>query len=149
MSDISTREIVDRYAKALETTDLDALATVLHDDYLEEYPQSGERIHGGANLLAIMANYPGGIPLSARVDSVVGAEDRWVVSPSYTPMRIDGAGDQYTAVAHVFYPDGSDWHVIQLIRVKDGKIYRVTSFYAPQFDAPDWRTPYVELGERG
>lgn len=55
----------------------------------------------------------------------------------------------YTAVAHVIYPDGSDRHVIQLIRSKDGKIYRVTSFYAPEFEAPDWRAPYVEQGERG
>ncbi len=149
MSDINTREIVDRYAKALETTDLDALATLLHDDYLEEYPQSGERIHGSANLRAMMANYPGGVPLSGRVDHVVGTEDRWVLSPSYTPMRIDGNGDHYTAVAHVIYPDGSDWHVIQLIQMKDGKIYRVTSFYAPEFEAPDWRAPYVEQGERG
>jgi ketosteroid isomerase-like protein len=147
MSDLNTRAIVDRYGKAMEVNDLEGLAAVLHEDYIEDYPQSGERIHGGANLTAMMANYPGGVPLSARLDTVVGTEDSWVMSASYTPMRIEGTGDQYTAVAHVFYPDGSEWHVIQLIRLKDGKVYRVTSFYAPRFEAPDWRAPFVERVE--
>jgi SnoaL-like domain len=149
MSDINTREIVDRYAKALQTNDFDTLVSVLHDDYLEDYPQSGERIRGGANLRAMMASYPGGEPRAVRLDTLVGTEDRWVMTASYMPMLVAGTGDQYTSVAHVIYPDGSDWHVIQLIRLKDGKVYRVTSFYAERFDAPDWRAPYVERVEPG
>jgi SnoaL-like domain len=149
MSDLNTRDVIDRYAQALEHMDLERLGAVLHDEYVEEYPQSGERIRGRENLLAIVSNYPGGEPRSGRVDAVVGAEDRWIVSPSYQPMRLEGAGDQYTAIAHVIYPDGSDWHVIQLIRLKDGKVYRITSYYAPAFEAPDWRAPYVERFEPG
>jgi len=149
MSDPNTREVIDHYAKAMETQDLEGLAAVLHDDYVEEYPQSGERIVGRDNLLAIVANYPGGEPRSGKVDRVVGAEDRWIVSPSYQPMRLVGEGDQYTAIAHVIYPDGSDWHVIQLIRLKDGRIYRITSYYAPAFEAPAWRAPYVDRTEPG
>jgi ketosteroid isomerase-like protein len=147
MSDINTREVIDRYARAMETSDFATLRSLLHDDYEEEYPQSGERIHGADDLMAILRNYPGGSPQGSKLDSVIGTEDRWVITPSYTPMLVAGTGDQYTAVAHLTYPDGSDWHVIQLIRLKDGKVSRVTSFYAERFEAPDWRAPYVERVE--
>lgn len=144
MADLNTRKVVDRYGQAMERLDLESLETILHDDFIEDYPQSGERIHGRANLFAILSNYPGGEPQTIAVDAIVGAEDRWVVTPSYQPMRVEGAGDQYTAVAHITYPDGSDWHAIQFIRLKDGRIHRITSYYAPAFEAPDWRAPYVE-----
>ena len=144
MAELNTREVVDRYSRALEAQDLDAVIATLHDDYIEEYPQSGERIRGAANLRGIMSQYPGGEPRASKVEQIIGAEDSWVMSPSYTPMRVEGSGDQYTTVAHIIYPDGSEWHAIQLIRLRDGRIHRVTSFYASPFEAPDWRAPFVE-----
>ncbi len=144
MADMNTREVVDRYSVGMETHDIDAVLATLHDDFVEEYPQSGERIRGAANLGNILSHYPGGEPRMEKVEQVIGTEDRWVVSPSYIPMRVEGSGDQYTAVAHVSYPDGSQWHVIQLIRLKDGRIYRIVSYYAAPFEAPDWRAPFVE-----
>ena len=128
----------------MEATDLDGVVATLHEDYVEDYPQSGERIRGAANLRALMANYPGGEPRTSKVEQIIGAEDSWVMSPSYIPMRVDGSGDQYTAIAHIVYPDGSEWHAIQLIRLKDGKIHRITSFYAAPFEAPEWRASFVE-----
>ena len=144
MAEMNTREVVDRYGAGMEAHDIDAVLATLHDDFVEEYPQSGERIHGAANLGAILSHYPGGEPRMEKVEQVIGTEDRWVVSPSYIPMRVEGSGDQYTAVAHIAYPDGSQWHVIQLIRLKDGRIYRIVSYYAAPFEAPDWRAPFVE-----
>lgn len=144
MSELNTREVVERYRRAMEATDLDGVVATLHEDYVEDYPQSGERIRGAANLRALMANYPGGEPRTSKVEQIIGAEDSWVMSPSYIPMRVDGSGDQYTAIAHIVYPDGSEWHAIQLIRLKDGKIHRIASFYAAPFEAPAWRASFVE-----
>jgi hypothetical protein len=144
MADQNTRAVVDRYARAMEMHDLDGVVGTLHEDYLEDYPQSGERIRGAKNLRAMMMSYPGGEPRTAKVEQIVGAEDSWVMSASYIPMRVEGSGDQYTAVAHIVYPDGSEWHGIQLIRLKDGMIHRITSFYAAPFEAPAWRAPFVE-----
>ena len=31
----------------------------MHDDYVEEYPQSGERIRGKQNVRSVYENYPG------------------------------------------------------------------------------------------
>jgi ketosteroid isomerase-like protein len=143
----STREVIDRYARAMEAHDLDALVEVFHPDYVEEYPQSGERIRGAANMRAMLANYPGGEPRPGKVDHIVGSEDRWVMTPSYLPMRVEGDGDQYTIVAHITYPDGSEWHEVQLVQLKDGRIARITAYYAAPFEAPVWRESYVERYE--
>ena len=38
---------------------IDAIDDLMHDDYVEEYPQSGERIRGKDNARTIYENYPG------------------------------------------------------------------------------------------
>ena len=84
MAEPSGRAIVERYARALQDKDFDALALLLADDYVDELPQSGERVRGRANALAYLRSYPGGVgtiePTSARL---VGAEDRWVLTPMF------------------------------------------------------------------
>ncbi len=149
MSDLNTRDVVDRYVRSMGNHDLDALMTTFHDDYVEDWPQSGERVRGAANLRAILEHYPGGEPRPGHVDHVVGTEDSWVMTPSYLPMRVEGTGDQYTVVAHISYPDGSEWHEISIIRLKDGRIHRITGYFAAPFEAPAWRAPFVEQGEPG
>jgi hypothetical protein len=59
-------------------------------------------------------------------------------------MRLEGAGETFTATGRVRYPDGSVWHVIQIFRVRDGRIRELTSYFAEPFDAPEWRAPYRE-----
>src|SRR6266567_2767602 len=69
------------------------------DDIVEEYPQSGECMRGKSNRRAVYENYPGaGMPSQNApvVKRVIGSEDRWVLTPSQTALRIIGTGDQYT-----------------------------------------------------
>ena len=44
MAEPSGRALVERYARALQDKDLDALALHFADDYVDEMPQSGERL---------------------------------------------------------------------------------------------------------
>jgi len=108
-------------------------------------PQSGERTRGKANYLAMVRNYPGGVgtvdPKGARL---VGAEDRWVLTPMFTQLRIEGSGDVYTYVGSIRYPNGETWQLVSIIELRGGKVARSTSWYAAPFDAPEWRAPYVE-----
>jgi ketosteroid isomerase-like protein len=144
MVERTNRETVEAYASAMEQNDIDAIVAMLHPDYVEDYPQSGERVRGGDNLRSIMSNYPGGEPRTGKVERLVGASDQWIVTPMYTSLRVDGAGDEYTAAARVVYPDGSDWFIVQLIQLRDGSIYRTTSYYGQPFEAPAWRSAWVE-----
>jgi hypothetical protein len=82
-------EIVEQWAQAVGG-DWELLRRVCQPDYVEEWHQSGERINGLENFIAIHENYPGGTPQSER-ERVVGSEDKWVLTPPFTPLRIVGA----------------------------------------------------------
>ena len=43
------------------------------------------------------------------------------------------------------YPDGSRWWVVAIVELRDGKVYRAEIYFAPDFDPPEWRRPFVEL----
>jgi hypothetical protein len=51
-----------------------------------------------------------------------------------------------TAAFKARYPDGSVWWVIILYELRGDKVAKSTAFFAPTFDAPDWRKPYVDQG---
>ena len=46
MSEQENRNTLERLFQAFARHDLDAIDDLMHDDYVEEYPQSGERIRG-------------------------------------------------------------------------------------------------------
>jgi hypothetical protein len=43
----------------LERQNIAAIDDLMHDDYVEEYPQSGERIRGKESARTVYENYPG------------------------------------------------------------------------------------------
>jgi hypothetical protein len=142
MAEPSNREIVERYLAALPS-DQETLRALRHEQYVEDWPQSGERIRGAERMAQIHADYPGGLP-TGDIERVVGSEDRWVMTPSYTLLRVSGTGDVYTALLRARYADGSDWWIATFLEVRDAKIYRATTLFAPQIEAPAWRAEWVE-----
>jgi hypothetical protein len=139
----SNREIVERYLAAIPG-DQQTLRALRHEDYVEDWPQSGERVRGADRMAAISAAYPGGLP-SGSVERIVGSEDQWVITPSYSVLKIAGSGDVYTALLRATYADGSDWWVTTFIELKDGKVIHATTLFAPRLDSPEWRREWVEL----
>ncbi len=145
MVEASGRAVVERFAKAVLEKDFDAQAALIADDFVEEMPQSGERVRGRANRDAIARGYPGGVGTVDRDSSrLVGSEDKWVLTPTFAPLRIEGSGDVYTYVGNVRYANGETWQMIAIIELRAGKIARMTTWYAAPFDAPEWRAPLVE-----
>jgi hypothetical protein len=59
MSEEQNVETLERYFKTSERQDPLAFVELLHDDYIEEFPQSGERIRGKDNWLKMAENYLG------------------------------------------------------------------------------------------
>ncbi len=145
MAESSGREIVERWVRAIEAKDFDAQATLIADDFVDEMPQSGERIRGKANWLAISRNYPGGVgTVDSTTSRVVGADDHWVMTPSFSVLRIEGSGNVFTYAGTARYGDGQTWDLIAIIELRDGKIAKSTTWYAAPFEAPAWRAPFVE-----
>ncbi len=127
------RTTVEQFLQAMGTNDVEAQERLLSDDIVEEYPQSGERIRGKDNRRAIIENYPGGTP---RETSATGRAPK--------PPVVTGAGDRFTAAGQITYPNGETWAVVSLIELHDGKINKMTTYFAAPFEAPAWRAPYVE-----
>jgi hypothetical protein len=53
-----------------------------------------------------------------------------------------------TATGTITYPNGETWHFASLFTMRDGKIWRQVDYYAPAFESPEWRAPYVELEDQ-
>jgi ketosteroid isomerase-like protein len=58
MSEQENRDALERFVQAFQQRDANAIAELVHDDVLEEYPQSAERIRGKRNYLRIVENIP-------------------------------------------------------------------------------------------
>jgi hypothetical protein len=145
MSNLDPRAVFEAYAHATNARDLETLERLVHPDFVDSYPQSGERTRGAANLRAIIEHYPDGGYAAGGTERVVGAEDRWVMTPSFTLLRIEGTGDTFTGVSRGRYPDGSEWHIVTIGQVRDGLVWRAETFFAPAFEPPAWRSAWVEV----
>jgi hypothetical protein len=138
----NSRHVVDHFVKGLAAGDLDLQAEVCAPDMVVEYPQSRERFNGWANVRAHAENYPGGVPTGTG--KVVGSEDQWVTTPSFTILRIEGTGDTYTLVGRANYPDGTEWQTMAWIELRGGKVAKMTTIFGAPFDPPHWRAQWAE-----
>ncbi|HET9680995.1 MAG TPA: nuclear transport factor 2 family protein [Candidatus Limnocylindrales bacterium] len=149
MTEPSARAVVEAFIRAIEAKDFEAQGALVTDDYVDEMPQSGERVRGRDMARAIAEHYPGGVgTVDPARGSLAGADDRWIMTPSWSIVRIEGSGNTFTYTGSVTYPaTGEVWHMIAIAVVRDGKIARTTTYYAPKFEAPAWRAPFVERYE--
>jgi ketosteroid isomerase-like protein len=118
-----TVQMVEQLWALLERSDWEAAKQLLHPDFVQEWPQSGERIRGADNSMAVNQNYPG--------------------FPKMTPRRTVAGGD--VAVTEVVLDYGGQiYHAVSIFEFKDDKIVRETDYFASPFEAPKWREQWVE-----
>ena len=117
------RAVIEAYWQAIRDGDMHRMADAYTDDAIQQWPQSGERVVGKANILAITENYPG-LP-KATVRRLVGSGDLWV-----SEVTLEYGGDRYEAVS--------------ILEMRDGKIARETDYFAAPFEAPQWRAQWTE-----
>lgn len=142
MSGEGNRAVVERYVKAWPGR-FDTLGELRHQDFVEEWPQSRELVRGHEAYRKIHENYPGGLP-AAETNRIIGSEDRLVLSPSFTPVRVQGAGDFFTIEGVNTYPDGAVYYTVATLELRDGKVWRQRTYFGQPFDAPEWRSAWVE-----
>ncbi len=97
-----------------------------HDDAVLEFPQSGERFSGKANIQGWRERYP------AQLD--------------FEPWELRGGGDLWVAEAGLRYDGGEPVSVVKIMQFRGDKIERETLYFADPFPAPDWRRPWAEEG---
>jgi hypothetical protein len=145
---MTNEELVQAYIRAVTELDRTTEDRLRHPDWTAEWPQSGERVRGSDRFRAIQDAYPGGYP-TIELERVIGAEDRWSITPSNTVMRVVGSGEYWWAEFRVGYPDGIDYHCVTLLELRDGRIFREIVYWAPPFEAPGWRASWVEKAALG
>ena len=68
-------------------------------------------------------------------------------TPTFTYRRMLGGGDVYVIEGTIDYGDGIPVSYVGIGEIRDGKIARVTSYFANPFEAPAWRADFVERME--
>jgi len=142
VSRLSNQEVVEQYGAAIAGFDIVTLDRLRHPEWMAYWPQSGEKVTSNQAFEQIIRNYPGGEP-KTEIARIVGAEDRWVVTPGNTVLRVAGSGDFWWAEWRITYPNGDVYLAITLVELRDGLVYRETSYWAAPFEAPAWRAPWV------
>ncbi len=97
------------------------------DDFVEEWPQSGERLTKAASLRMAEA-YP----------------DMTGTSPTFAYKRMLGGGDVFVIEGTIDYGDGVPVSYVGIGEIRDGKVAKMTEYFANPFEAPAWRADFVE-----
>ncbi len=125
MTSTEQRAVVERFWAAMAANDFRSAATILHDDYVLEWPQSGERIRGRDNFVAVNEHYPAAGPWRITLRRIVA--DRGAVA---TEVEVsDGVRRD---------------HAITFSELRDGRIVRQVEYWPDPMEAAPWRARWVE-----
>ncbi len=124
-------EMAARFEAVLKSGDFGALSGLIQeyatDDFVEEWPQSGERLTKAASM-RLAESYP----------AMSGT------SPKFTYHRMLGGGDLFVIEGTIDYGDGIPVSYAGIGEIRDGKVARLTEYFANPFEPPAWRADYVE-----
>lgn len=110
--------------RASAAGEADAEHDIYDADAICDYPQSGERILGRDNLQALRTHHPGR-PSGFDVKRILGNGELWIT--------------QYT----ISYLSRST-HTVSIMEFRNGKVVHETQYFADPFDAPAWRSQWVQ-----
>ncbi len=138
---VDHQQLMRDFSRVLDGNHWEELSKYITEDATWEYPQSGERFVGLENIRGQFANYPDLEVGNSELHEVIGGT-QYALTPTFTLVAVDGSGDRGTSIIRVRYPDGSRWWAVNLYELRDGKIARSRSFFAPELEPPEWRAPY-------
>ena len=126
-----TAQMAAAFEAALQTNDFGKMAELTQqyasDDFVQEWPQSGERLTREASMRLLEA-YP----------------ERSGTQPQFTYKRMIGGGDVFIIEGTVDYGDGVPVSYVGIGELRDGKVAKLTEYFANPFEAPAWRADFVD-----
>jgi len=128
------RAMAARFEEVLKASDFGGLGQLVKeyatDDFVEEWPQSGERLTKAASM-RMVETYP----------AMSGT------NPTFTCKRILSGGDVIVVEGIIDYGDGIPVSFVGIGEVREGKVKRMTEYFVNPFEAPAWRADFVERME--
>ena len=127
-------ELAAKFEEGLKTGDFGRLTELVKeyaaDDFAQEWPQSGERLTKDSSI---------------RLNEAYA--ERSGTSPKFTYKRMIGGGDVFVVEGAIDYGDGIPVSYVGIGEVRDGKVAKLTEYFANPFEAPAWRADFVERME--
>lgn len=118
--------VIDRYWQAIRDRDPAQVNGLLTDDFVEDWPQSGERVRGAEAWRRVVMGHPTYPDVSVR--RIFGAGAVWV-----SEVDFDYGGETGT------------WRICSVHELSDDRIARITQYFGPPFPVADWRDGITEL----
>ena len=119
------REALNTHWQASAAGNADAEHDIYDDAAICDYPQSGERILGRANLQALRSHHPGH-PSGFKVKRILGNAELWITEYSIT------------------YEERTSY-TVSIMEFRNNKVVHETQYFADSFEAPAWRRQWVQL----
>jgi SnoaL-like protein len=134
---MDNQALKERISSAFASGDFEGLSKLMDemvgDDFVLEYPQSGERFVGWDTVKEMNASYP----------SSTGT------APKMSGHKILEPGKTWVFESTIDYGDGTPVNGVTIIEVgPDGKAVRQRDYFANPFPAPEWRAKFTESGEK-
>jgi hypothetical protein len=127
-------DMATRIEEAMKSGDFGQMSALIlefgTDDFVEEWPQSGERITR-ENTLKLAEHYP----------EMSGTK------PTFAYKRMLGGGNTFVIEGTIDYGDGIPVSYVGIGELREGKVAKMTEYFANPFEAPAWRAPFVERME--
>jgi ketosteroid isomerase-like protein len=124
-------EAIQRYRDVVQSGDLGSMGALIDelaaDDFVQEWPQSGERIRR-ENSKKLAEQY----------------SEQTGTSPKMQLRGIRESGDLVVIEGTIDYGNGVPVSYVGIGEFRDGKVQRMTEYFADPFEAPAWRAPFVE-----
>ena len=125
------QEMIQAVEAAMNAGDLASMTGLIQkystDDFVEEWPQSGERLTKAASL-SMAEHYP----------------EMSGTSPKMTYKRMLGGGDVFVVEGTIDYGDGVPVSYVGIGEMRGDKVAKMTEYFANPFEAPAWRADFVE-----
>jgi hypothetical protein len=121
--DVQLRAELQRHWDASDVNDFDAEHEIYRDDAVLEYPQSGERIRGRANIQASRAAQPN--------------------LKRFTVRRMLGGGGLWVTELVMTY-DGAPSYVVSIMEFEAGHVVRESQYFGDPFEPGLSRAQWVE-----
>src|SRR5680860_1879784 len=101
---------------------------------LTVHPQTRERIQGLEDHRVMARGFQelGGITISEEEREFVGGdEERYLLTPLFTMVKVQGTGGTLVVTTKIGYPDGSEWYTTGIVTLHEGKMLKQVLFFAP------------------
>jgi len=126
-----TNAMAAAFEEALKSGDFNRLGETLQqyatDDFVDEYPQSGELLSKQALI---------------RMGETYGKATG--TNPTFSYKRMLGGGDVFVVEGTIDYGDGVPVSYVGIGEMRGDKVAKMTEYFANPFEAPAWRADFVE-----